>query len=357
VLAVALYTLLMWQFLPLAVADAERAARLHLAGMWLTFVVSAAMIAWFVARMTASIRERDSRLAAAREQALRDERVVALGALAAGAAHELGTPLATIAVLVGELEQDPGARCRCARRPGAGAATRSSCARASSAAWRHAAASCGRMRCRHRMRVTGCAACWRAGRRCGRGPAVANDVAGRGYRRALAFATPRWSRPWPTCSTMRPMPLTAKSHHADWDAGEAADDVIATAGRVCCRAYCAAPVAQALPAQPAVAPASACCWHFRQSSAGRAHRAGQSRPAAAPRVHRTADFTEGAEHETWKVGKMNGSMLVIEDDDTFSATLVRALKRRGYASAGGEKRTGRARHGRGKVPRTGWCST
>ncbi|MFA4968210.1 MAG: ATP-binding protein [Sulfuritalea sp.] len=105
-LAVAIYSLLMWQFLPLPVADAERAARLHLAGMWLTFVVSAAMIAWFVARMTASIRERDTRLAAAREQALRDERVVALGALAAGAAHELGTPLATIAVIVGELERD-----------------------------------------------------------------------------------------------------------------------------------------------------------------------------------------------------------------------------------------------------------
>ena len=68
-----LYSLLMWQFLPLSVGDAERAARLHLAGMWLTFVVSAAMIAWFVARMTASIRERDSRLADAREQALRDE--------------------------------------------------------------------------------------------------------------------------------------------------------------------------------------------------------------------------------------------------------------------------------------------
>lgn len=107
-LAVAIYSLLMWQFLPLPVADAERAARLHLAGMWLTFVVSAAMIAWFVARMTASIRERDMRLAAAREQALRDERVVALGALAAGAAHELGTPLATIAVIVGELERDAG---------------------------------------------------------------------------------------------------------------------------------------------------------------------------------------------------------------------------------------------------------
>lgn len=107
-LAIALYSLLMWQFLPLPVADAARATRLHLAGMWLTFAVSAIMIAWFVARMTASIHERDSRLAAAREQALRDERMVALGALAAGAAHELGTPLATMAVVVGELERDAG---------------------------------------------------------------------------------------------------------------------------------------------------------------------------------------------------------------------------------------------------------
>ena len=106
VLAIFAYSLLTGVYLPLSVGDAERAARLHLAGMWLTFVVSAAMIAWFVARMTASIRDRDHRLAAAREQALRDERVVALGALAAGAAHELGTPLATIAVLVGELERD-----------------------------------------------------------------------------------------------------------------------------------------------------------------------------------------------------------------------------------------------------------
>jgi two-component system sensor histidine kinase RegB len=102
-LSIALYTFLVWFYLPLSVADAERATRLHLAGMWLTFVVSVAMIAWFIARMTASVRERDRHLAAAREKALRDERVVALGALAAGAAHELGTPLATIAVVIGDL--------------------------------------------------------------------------------------------------------------------------------------------------------------------------------------------------------------------------------------------------------------
>lgn len=106
-LAVAAYSLLMELYLPLPVADAARAARLHLAGMWATFVFSVSLVAWFVVRMTASLRQRDAALAAAREQALRDERVVALGTLAAGTAHELSTPLATMAVIAGELEQDP----------------------------------------------------------------------------------------------------------------------------------------------------------------------------------------------------------------------------------------------------------
>lgn len=106
VLAIAAYSTLNVLYLPLPVADAQRAARLHLAGMWVTFVLSAVMLAWFVLRMTSSIRERDAELAAAREKALRDERVVALGTLAAGAAHELSTPLATMAVIAGELERD-----------------------------------------------------------------------------------------------------------------------------------------------------------------------------------------------------------------------------------------------------------
>lgn len=107
-LAVLTYSLLMVFYLPLPLADPARAARLHLAGMWLTFAFSAALMAWLLLRMTAQIRERDMALARAREQALREERVVALGALAAGAAHELGTPLATMSLLAGELEHDTG---------------------------------------------------------------------------------------------------------------------------------------------------------------------------------------------------------------------------------------------------------
>jgi two-component system, sensor histidine kinase RegB len=105
-MAVAAYSLLMVWYVPLPVGDPERAATLHLSGMWFTFVVATVMIGWFIVRMTHALRQREAELAAVREQALRDERVLALGTLAAGAAHELGTPLATLAVLADELDHD-----------------------------------------------------------------------------------------------------------------------------------------------------------------------------------------------------------------------------------------------------------
>jgi len=105
---IAAYSLLMVYYVPLPLPDATRATRLHLGGMWLIFVVSAVMIGWTIVRTTRIIRQRDAELATAREQALRDERVMAMGTLAAGAAHELGTPLGTMALLAGELLTDPG---------------------------------------------------------------------------------------------------------------------------------------------------------------------------------------------------------------------------------------------------------
>jgi two-component system sensor histidine kinase RegB len=75
----------------------------HTVGMWLGFVVSAGLIAHFVERMGETLREHERNLGEARERALRDERVVAVATLAAGAAHELSTPLATMAVVTAEL--------------------------------------------------------------------------------------------------------------------------------------------------------------------------------------------------------------------------------------------------------------
>jgi two-component system sensor histidine kinase RegB len=105
--AIAAYSALLLFYLPLPLTDPARATRLHLTGMWLTFAASSVMIAWFILRMTRRIRQRDAELAAAREQGLRDERVLAIGTLAAGAAHELGTPLGTMLLITGELAADP----------------------------------------------------------------------------------------------------------------------------------------------------------------------------------------------------------------------------------------------------------
>jgi two-component system sensor histidine kinase RegB len=79
---------------------------LHLFGMWFGFVFSAGLVAYFVAELAKTLKIQERRLAEARENALRDERVVALGTLAASAAHDMGTPLGTIAILAHELEQE-----------------------------------------------------------------------------------------------------------------------------------------------------------------------------------------------------------------------------------------------------------
>lgn len=78
----------------------------HIFGMWLGFVLSAMVVVHFVADIAHNLRQRDRQLAAAKEQALKDERLIALGTLAAGAAHELGTPLGSMAIVTADLLLD-----------------------------------------------------------------------------------------------------------------------------------------------------------------------------------------------------------------------------------------------------------
>lgn len=77
----------------------------HITGMWVNFVISALLMTLFVAAMARAVRRRDQQLAEHRETQLRDEQILALGTLAAGTAHELSTPLSTIAVLADEIRQ------------------------------------------------------------------------------------------------------------------------------------------------------------------------------------------------------------------------------------------------------------
>lgn len=102
-LAVAAYSVLWHVHRPIVFHVGADAMRWHLAGMWVTFVLSALAVVWFVARATAALRRRERELAAAREAQARDEQIVALANLAAGAAHKLGTPLGTLRILVDEL--------------------------------------------------------------------------------------------------------------------------------------------------------------------------------------------------------------------------------------------------------------
>lgn len=105
-LAIAVYTVL----LLVGIATDQHAAHMgpdfqvHLIGMWVTFVVSALLITAFVSRMAQAIRSRELTLAQARENEMRNEQLVAIGTLAAGTAHALGTPLSTMAVLLSELD-------------------------------------------------------------------------------------------------------------------------------------------------------------------------------------------------------------------------------------------------------------
>jgi two-component system, sensor histidine kinase RegB len=101
------YALLWWRSVPLPPVHARFGSEfdLHLAGMWVNFVIAAVLIVQFVGRMAGLVRRRDRELAAMRENALRDSQVVELGTLAAGTAHELNTPLSTLAILASELDE------------------------------------------------------------------------------------------------------------------------------------------------------------------------------------------------------------------------------------------------------------
>jgi two-component system sensor histidine kinase RegB len=101
------YSLLWWRSVPLPAVHARFGSEfdLHLTGMWVNFLIAAVLIVLFVGRMAWLVRLRDRELATMRENALRDSQVIELGTLAAGTAHELNTPLSTLAILASELDE------------------------------------------------------------------------------------------------------------------------------------------------------------------------------------------------------------------------------------------------------------
>lgn len=82
--------------------------QLHVRGEWVASALGAAFIVHIVARVTRALGAREHELAAERSLSQRKDKVASLATLAAGAAHELSTPLATIAVVTRELERALG---------------------------------------------------------------------------------------------------------------------------------------------------------------------------------------------------------------------------------------------------------
>jgi len=108
-LALSGYTALLIWYHPLHMSGIHQEATLislHLFGMWLNFALSAAFITFFVVKMAAALRLQDQLRALRHAESMRDQQLLAVATQAAGAAHELGTPLSTISVLLNELRRE-----------------------------------------------------------------------------------------------------------------------------------------------------------------------------------------------------------------------------------------------------------
>jgi two-component system sensor histidine kinase RegB len=110
-LSVVSYSLLLFFHIPLPILSphhhqADNSINLHVMGMWLNFFISACLITYFIVKMARDLRAQEAQLNRWREDQLRDEQVMAVATLAAGTAHELGTPLSTMKLLLNELRTE-----------------------------------------------------------------------------------------------------------------------------------------------------------------------------------------------------------------------------------------------------------
>ncbi len=83
---------------------------LHVQGMFICFLLVAVLLVFFVARISGNLAARDAGLAELRRRAVEEDHIVRMGLLASGAAHELGTPLATLSVILSDWRKMPALR-------------------------------------------------------------------------------------------------------------------------------------------------------------------------------------------------------------------------------------------------------
>lgn len=82
-------------------------ASIYVQGLLVCFALNAALLVMFISRISDNLREKAAQLAGLRQRAAEEEHIVRMGLLASGAAHELGTPLATVSVILGDWKRMP----------------------------------------------------------------------------------------------------------------------------------------------------------------------------------------------------------------------------------------------------------
>ncbi|MGB0203767.1 MAG: ATP-binding protein [Neptuniibacter sp.] len=112
VMVVVIYSSLLVYYEPLVQLDNSHQHRIlelfdiHIIGMWINFMLTVLVVTYFIVRMRNSMQLQQNRLELEREKRIQDQQLLSLATMAAGTAHELGTPLSTMQVLLKELEHE-----------------------------------------------------------------------------------------------------------------------------------------------------------------------------------------------------------------------------------------------------------
>jgi two-component system sensor histidine kinase RegB len=93
--------------LRLPIAPGQGLSGPYVLGLLVCFALIASLVVVFITRIERNLRRRDARLAELRQRDAEEEHIVRMGLLATGAAHELGTPLATMSVILGDWQHMP----------------------------------------------------------------------------------------------------------------------------------------------------------------------------------------------------------------------------------------------------------
>lgn len=108
IVAIGLITLVAWVQIPLVDSDGVvlTAPKIYVAGHWMALVLGVAFLGGYARRVTVEIHMMGQAVLAAQMALLREQKLTDLGGVVAAAAHELGTPLATIKMTSTEMADE-----------------------------------------------------------------------------------------------------------------------------------------------------------------------------------------------------------------------------------------------------------